>query len=173
MAKVFAAMRAILSAIAACFPIGAPHWTRWAAQRRVISRQRLPSPAQAESFAFGQEDILARHMDIGEANDAVIESSQSHETAAVSDFDSGPIHLDEESGNLVFGFARDHFGWRPGHDDDDSGFGAVGAPELFAIEQEGIACGSWLSARAHGRRIGTDACLGKCEGGDLAARDTG
>ena len=46
-ANVLAAMRAILSAMAACLPMDAPHCARWFAQFFTTSRQRLLSPAHA------------------------------------------------------------------------------------------------------------------------------
>src|SRR5208282_5714419 len=47
MAKVSAAIRASLSAIAACLPMGTPHCTRSLAHFRARARHRLDRPAQA------------------------------------------------------------------------------------------------------------------------------
>ena len=45
-ARVFAAMEPSFCAIASCWPIGRPHCTRSAAQRRAISRQRFPAATE-------------------------------------------------------------------------------------------------------------------------------
>ena len=98
-AKVSAAMRAILSAMAACLPMGAPHCTRsvrpvarnfQTAFRQADARRGQRQPAgverrqrHAQAFAFGQQDIFARHADIGEPDDAVVKRPQAHEPAAV------------------------------------------------------------------------------------------
>ena len=42
-ANVFAAMAPIFCAMASCFPMARPHWTRSLAHCREISRQRLPA----------------------------------------------------------------------------------------------------------------------------------
>ncbi|PYO94311.1 MAG: hypothetical protein DMD62_06260 [Gemmatimonadetes bacterium] len=82
-ASVFAAMEPIFCAIASCWPIGRPHCTRSAAQRREISRQRLPAataeigsvnrpvlsvtnaslrplPSPQSTFSFGTRTLVKR-----------------------------------------------------------------------------------------------------------------
>ena len=118
---------------------------------RVQRRKRDPQP-----FALGEDYIFARHADIGEANDAVVQRPQSHEPAAMRDLHARRVHLDDERRDLVFRLAIHQFRRRPGHDDDDAGFGAVGAPQFFAVQHEMFSVGRRLGVGLHFRRIRAD-----------------
>ena len=124
MAKMSAAIRPIFCAIASCLPTGWPHCTRSAAQRREISRQRLP-PATADAgrvsrpvlrvmsaslrpFALTPEQVLDRHLHVGEADDAVLDRLEPHEVEAMHHLDAGPVGLDDERGDLLGAGARHH-----------------------------------------------------------------
>ena len=140
--------------------LGQPHTGgRQCQAPRVQRRKRDPQP-----FALGEQYVLARHADVGEANDAVIERPQSHEAAAMRDLHPRGVHLDDERRDLVFRLAVDHFRRRPGHDHDDAGFRAVGTPQFFAIQDEMASVGSRLGAGLHFRRIGAHSRFGQGKG---------
>ena len=140
--------------------LGKPHTgSRQRQAPRVQCRKRNSQP-----FALRQQNVLARHADIGEANDAVVERPQSHEPAAMRDFHTRRVHLDNERRDLVFRPAVDHFRRRPGHDHDDAGFRAVGTPQFFAIQDEMASVGSRLGAGLHFRRIGAHSRFGQGKG---------
>ena len=62
----------------------------------------------AQAFALGEQDVLARDADIGEADDAVVEGPEAHEMAAVRDLDAGRVHIHDEGGDAAALLA----GWR-------------------------------------------------------------
>ena len=74
--------------------------------------QRQPAGVErrqrdAQTFAFGEQNIFARHADVRETDDAVVERPQAHEMAAVHDFDARPVHFHDERRDLVLRFAVD------------------------------------------------------------------
>ncbi len=71
------------------------------------------------------------------------------------DLDAGRVHIQHERGDLVLRFAVHHFRRRFRHHHDHARFYAIRAPELFAIEDEGLTIGCWLRLRFHFRRIRT------------------
>ena len=143
MAKVVAAMSAILWAMASCLPTGRPHCTRSAAHLRQISRQSLavptepfgierrpslrvvrailrPLPSSPIRFSAGTRTFL-------KLITALARALQAHEVAAVLDLHARPVGLDHEGADLLVpGVAS--------HDHEELGEGAVGAPELLAVE---------------------------------------
>ena len=62
-------------------------------------------------------------------------------------------------------------GGRLGHDDDDAGLYAIGAPEFLAVEDDSACRPRGLGVRLHLRGVGADLRLGEREGGDFAAGD--
>ena len=74
-----------------------------------------------QSLAFLGDHVFARHAHVGEFHDAVVERAQSHEVAAIRDFQSGRIDIDNERSDLLALPAIDHFGRRPGHDHKHAG----------------------------------------------------
>ena len=148
-AKTLPAISAIFPAIAACLPIGTPHWMRSPAHLREISSSRLETPTHAagkvsrpgvqrrkrdfQSGAFFGNDVFARHAHIGELDDCVIKRAQSHEPAAICDLQSRRIDIDNECRDLFALLPVYHLGWRPRHHHEHPGFDTVRAPKLFAI----------------------------------------
>ncbi len=142
MANMSAAIRPIFWATASCLPIGAPHCTRSAAQRRANSSARFAArhrrgrkgetagvqrdERELEALAFAPEDVFDRHLHVGEADDAVLDGLEPHEVEPLNDLDPGPVGLDDECGDLLRSSSRHH--------DHQLGDGAVGAPELLAVE---------------------------------------
>ena len=108
----FAAISAILPAMAECWPIGAPHWMRSPAHFRQISsepfrqadarrRDREAAGVQSrqrdlQSLPFLRDQVLARHAHVREFHDAVVERAQAHEVAAIGDLEPGRIDIDDE-----------------------------------------------------------------------------
>ena len=104
MAKMSAAIRPSFCAIASCLPIGWPHCTRSAAQRRHDLEAALGArhgrggkrePAgvegderELESLALAPEHVLDRHLHVGEADDAVLERLESHEVEPLHHLDA-------------------------------------------------------------------------------------
>jgi hypothetical protein len=100
-----------------------------------------------------------------EADDAVVERFQPHEAAAVGDLDARGVHLDEKGADLGAVGGR---GFHAGHDDDDSGFDSVGAPELLAVEHVLVAGRLVAGGGLDLRGVGADVGFGEGEGGNLA-----
>ena len=186
-AKMSAAMRASLSAMAACLPMGAPHCMRSFAHAREISRQRFASPTHAagsvnrpvssvvsatrKPLPSASKIFSARHADVGEADDAVVKRLQAHEMAAVHHFHARPVHLDDERRDLILRFAVHHFRRRFRHDDNHARLRAVRAPEFFAVENEMFSVRRRLGVRGHRRRIGANVRFRERERRNFPARD--
>jgi len=76
--------------------------------------------------------FFARHPHVVETDDAVGERFEAHEAAAVLDLHARPVGLDDEAADLLrLGVARHH--------DEQLGQRAVRAPELLAVQNEGVA----------------------------------
>src|SRR5207237_1071786 len=91
---------------------------------------------ELETLPFTPEDVFARHADVVESDDAVLDGLEAHEAAAVDDFHARPRLLDDERGDLLARLAVDDGVRRPRHDDEEFGARPVGAPELLAVEDE-------------------------------------
>ena len=176
MAKISAVIRPIFCAMASCFPIGWPHCTRSAAQRRTISSARLaPATAEAGSVSRPVLRVISASLrplpspqrtfstgtsHVGEADDAVLDRLEPHEVEPLHDFDAGPVGLDDEG--------RDLLGPGPRHHDHQLGHRAVGAPELLAVQDVVRAVRGQHRAGGHRRGITPDVRLGEREGADGA-----
>ena len=141
-------------------------------------RQREPAGVQRnerelQPFALAPQHVFLGHTDVGEADHAVVERLQTHEMAAIHDFDAGPVHLDDERGDLLLLFAPDHLRRRARHHDQQLSLGAVGAPQFFAVQDPGITVVARDGARLHRRWIGPDAVFGQGECGDRTFGETG
>ena len=159
-AKVVAAMSAIMCAIASCLPIGWPHCTRAAAQlaadleaalggahRAVGDRQPAVverGERDLEALALLADQVLARHAHVVEARSPRWRApcrpmkwqrcSTSTPGQAVSTTKALIF--------LLFGIARHHH--------QQLGERAVGAPQLLAVEDVGVAVGRELGAWSRG-----------------------
>ena len=113
-----------------------------------------------EPLALVADQVLGRHPHVLEGDDGVGQRPQTHEVAAVLHLDAGPARLDDEGADLLrLGIA--------GHHHQQLGDGAVGAPELLAVE-EVVPLRRPLGAGHQPRRIGADLRLGEREGRDVA-----
>ena len=157
-ANVVAAISARICAIASCLPIGWPHCTRSFAHLRQISRQRLagaaqdagsvsrpvfsvtsasfrPLPSPQSRFSFGTRTLVKRMTPFSIAFSPM-------KWQRMHDLDAGPVLLDDEGRDLLrVGVPR--------HDDEELGDGAVGAPELLAV-QDVVAVGRLASPSSRG-----------------------
>src|SRR5581483_10152087 len=105
------------------------------------------------------DEVLARDLDVAEADDAVPERLEPHEAAAVLDLDARPAGLDDEAADLLGrGVAR--------HDDEQLRERPVRAPELLAVQHPEVAAA--LGGGGEARRIGADVRLGERERRDRA-----
>ena len=126
------------------------------------SRQREPAGVQRdqrelETLAFAPEHVLRRHLHVGEPDDPVLQRLESHEVEPLHHLDAGPVRLDDERRDLLRTGAR--------HDHHQLGDGAVGAPELLAVQDVVLAVGRKRRGRAERGGIGADLILGQREGG--------
>ena len=74
------------------------------------------------------------------------------------------IDINNEGGNLFAFLAVYDFRRRLRHHHKHTGFQAIRAPKLFAIENERGAVRRWLGAQTHGRGIGAGVRFGEREG---------
>ncbi len=139
--------------------------------RRLARRRQRQAPGierdqrQLESLALSPEHVLDRHLDVGEADDAVLQCPEAHEVEPLDDLHSGPVALHDERGYGV--------GTGPGHHDVQFGDGAIGAPELFAIQDVAPAILGEHRRRLDPGWIGTHAILRERERTDGALGEPG
>ena len=139
----------------------APHCTRSAAHRRddleralgaghrrggSVSRPVLSViERELEALALAPEHVLERHLHVGEADDAVLERLEAHEVERCTT--STPGQSVSTMKAVIF------FGPGARHDDEQLGDGAVGAPELLAVEDVVLPSSVSVGGGAHGRRV--------------------
>ena len=164
-----------------------PRGGRWACptarapsdHRRQISRQIFAVPTDPlgmesrPSFSVASAILSPRpscpirfsrgHADVGEADDAVGQGAQAHEVRAVLDLHPRPGRLHHERADFLR--ARVHR-----HHHQQLGQGAVGAPQLGAVQHVGGAVRGLLGGGGDARGIGSDLGLGEGKGGDLPRR---
>src|SRR6476620_10744785 len=155
-AKVFAAINASFCAIASCLPIGWPHCTRSFAHVRATCRKREPAGVEGgerelQSLPFAPENVLARHANVREANDTVLDRLEAHEPAAMCDLHARCIGFDDERGDLLPRLSMHDGIGRPRHDDEQLGARTVRAPELLAVDRPVLAI---LARRRAGAQVG-------------------
>ena len=136
--------------------------------------QRQPSGIECgqcnlQPRAFFENHVLARDTNIGEPNDRIVKRPESHKPAAIRDFQSRRVHIDDEGCNLLAFLSADHLGRRPRHHHQHAGFHAIGAPKLFAVEHELGAVFAWLGFETQCRRIGSRMDFSQRERGNLPA----
>ena len=70
--------------------------------RAIVSRPVFKrSQRDLQPGSFLEDDVLARNAHIGEPNDAIVKRAQSHEPAAIRDFQSRRVHIDDERCDLL------------------------------------------------------------------------
>ncbi len=121
---------------------------------RVVSAILSPLPSP-------RDQVLGRHLDVLEAQQRVRDGAQAHEAAAVLEGHARRVALDHEGRDLARAGVH-------GHDHQQLREGAVGAPQLAAVEDVVLAVGSLLGRGSHARRVGAGGGLGQREGRDLA-----
>ena len=124
-----------------------------------------------QAAALAPDDVGAGHADVSEAQHSIVDRAVAHELTAPHNLDARCLGLDDKGGDLCAQFAVDQLWRRLCSHDEQTGARAVGAPEFFAVEQEGFPVVGGRGLRGHARRVGADARLGQRERRDLTARD--
>ena len=179
MANTSAAIRPSFWATASCLPIGAPHCTRSAAQRRanwsarfepataeagrvrrpvfrVMSASLRPLPSPHRTFSTGTFTLVKRMIPFSMALSPMKWSRWTTSTPGQS---------------VSTMNARDPLRSRPGHHDQQLGDGAVGAPELLAVQDVVRAVLGERRRRGEARGVGPDTVFGQRERRDRSPRE--
>ncbi len=123
-----------------------------------------------QTRAFLRDHVLARHAHVREFHNAVVERAQSHEMAAICDFKSGRINIDDERSDLFALLAVDDFWRRLRHDYEHARFDQVRAPKLLAVQDERRTVFRGVGAQTHVRRVRSGIPFRERKRGNLATR---
>ena len=111
--------------------------------RNTNARRRQSEPAGVQcgeryfqTRALFRNHVFARHMHVGEFHNRVIKRAQSHEPAAIGDFETRRGNIDNERGDLFAFLAVHHLRRCPRHHHEHARLYAIRAPKFFAIENE-------------------------------------
>src|SRR5213592_4717111 len=115
--------------------------------------------AQLQTLAHLPQHVLVGDADVGEAHHAVVDRLQAHEVAAVLDFHARPPGLDDERRDLPLFLSVHDLGRRARDHHEQLRLGAVGAPQLLAVQNPRLAVRRRDGRRLHRGRVGADARL--------------
>ena len=118
---------------------------------------------QLQALPLTPQHVLLRYAHVGEADHAVVHHLDAHEMAAVEDLDAGRVRFDDERRDLPFLLPPDDLRRGPRHHHQQLGDGAVGAPQLLAVQDPGLPVLARHRGRLHRRRVRADVRLGQGE----------
>ena len=127
------------------------------------------SERNLQAHARLANNVLGRHLHVGESDKAIAQAAQTHEAATVNDFNAGGIRLDHERRNLLDLFAVLHQRRGLRHHHHQLGIGTIRTPQLRTVHQVIGAVFRRNGGGAHLRRVRAHVRLGQSKRADRAS----
>ena len=127
--------------------------------------------AQLQTLSHLPQHVLVGHPDVGEAHHPVVDGLQTHEVAAVLDFHTRPRGLHDERGDLPLLLPVHDLGRGARHHHHQFRLGAVGAPQLLAVQEPRLSVLGGHGQRFHGSGVRPDPRFSERERRDRPPRE--